>query len=296
MPVRIRWGRELVAAAVLAVATLLPSAAAASDVCWIDPHTGRLLCAASGGLPGLDPVLPPPPEGTPGPLRYLRLGWDGGAGRCWYWSRRPPGLDSWDPANDAAIIATRAAFPQCPATGSGPSPGVAATAWSVFRAFPLARPVLRLEPSAHGVTGLPTYASVVPPRALRHAETLPDGTLLEVEARVEQVTVDWGDGTLDTYAPAAVRPYPSGAARHAYAAKTCPPSYRVGHPAGPRCHPQRRFYEVRVSFTWSGRYRHGGGWIELGSLDRGTEHRYDVDEVVGVLEPLPGQSSGSTTR
>ena len=48
--------------------------------------------STSGGTPGT--TIPAPP------LRYLATTEHPEDGLCWFWSPYPPGLDSWDPAND----------------------------------------------------------------------------------------------------------------------------------------------------------------------------------------------------
>ena len=62
-------------------------------------------------------------------------------------------------------------------------------------------------------------------------------------------------------------------------------SYRSEHPFGGNCHPTLEAYPIIATFTWEGRYRIGGGWTYLGTLDRTVTVLYDVDEVQGVLLP-----------
>ncbi|OFW65924.1 MAG: hypothetical protein A2Z12_08055 [Actinobacteria bacterium RBG_16_68_21] len=214
------------------------------------------------------------------PLRYLATGDDPQLGPCWYWSRYPPGLDAWDPANDAGIIFTRWELPECPSHPGSTTITVTSEAWDVFRSFSLERPAPALHP-ATGITNLPTLADLPRPQPLSHEEVLPDGRLLEVRADIETVWIDWGDGT-----PAAGYPAVAafaGDASHAYTVKTCPEEYRLHDPSGWRCHPTLDRYPVRVTFGWVGRYRAGGSWTLLGTIERVTTLPYDVDEVVGVL-------------
>ena len=279
-------------AAVLVLALLIPVglaaavAAGADGGCVITP-TG-LDCSAdgtsstSGGTPGATiPALP---------LRYLATTEPPDDGLCWFWSPYPPGLDSWDSADDMAILWTLWALPECP-DGTAPVvvPGtswVVARAWEVFRSFPLAAPRPTLQPGRHGITGLPSYLAAAVPTPLAHREVLPDGRALEVEARVATALVDWGDGTPTlAYDPAALLSYPDGRARHAYALKTCPPGYRASHPSGGNCHPRLEAYPLTVTFRWTARYRIGAAWVDLGHLERSTAVAYDVDEVIGVLQP-----------
>lgn len=210
------------------------------------------------------------------PYRYLRTRADPVVGTCWYWSRYPPGLDGLDPANDADIIWTRFEYPECPAGGGS---SVTTRAWEVFRSFPLRIPVPAIRPTV-GITNLGSIVTAARAYPLRHVETLPDGRVLEVEAYVARVPIAWGDGT-PTISYSATTTFGSGAS-HAYALKTCPESYRSGHPAGYRCHPTLDAYRVTVSFGWMGRYRTDGGtWVNLGTLYRSTAFTYDVDEVIG---------------
>ena len=268
------------------VALAAVAAAGADGGCVITP-TG-IDCSAegtsttAGGTPG---------GGNPGlPLRYLATTEHPDTGLCWFWSPYPPGLDAWDPASDQDLLWTLWALPECPASlPSSDTPGtswVEARAWEVFRSFPLAAPEPALQPGRHGITGLPTFLSAARPVPLSHLEVLPDGLTLEVAARVIAARVDWGDGSPAIgYDPARLLPYPSGAARHTYRLKTCPAEYRRSHPSGGNCHPVLEAYPIAVTFVWTARYRLGGDWMDLGSLDRSTRVPYDVDEVIGVLQP-----------
>jgi hypothetical protein len=276
----------LFAALLTPLALAAAVAAAADGGCVITP-TG-IDCSAegasstSGGTPGSTiPALP---------LRYLATTEHPDDGLCWFWSPYPPGLDSWDSANDMEILWTRWALPECPGSGAGTvTPGTSwaeTRAWEVFRSFPLAAPRPALQPGRHGITGLPSYLSSPLPLPLTHRETLPDGSPLEVEARVTAVAIDWGDSSpAFAYSPADLLPWPAGRARHVYALKTCPADYRAAHPSGGNCHPRLEAYPITVTFLWAGRYRLGAGWVELGDLHRATVTAYDVDEVIGVLRP-----------
>jgi hypothetical protein len=158
-------------------------------------------------------------------------------------------------------------------------------AWQVFRSFSLARPAPSLEPAAAGITGLPTFLATPDPADVTHSETLPDGRSLEVRASVATLTVDWGDGTRRNYRPGRALAYPAGTVTHVYTTKTCDAAYRQDGPIGANCHPTLAAYPITATFTWRGRYRIGGNWIDLGTLKRSTNVRYDVDEVQGVLQP-----------
>ena len=102
----------LVLALLAPLALAVAVAAGADGGCVITP-TG-IDCSAegtsstSGGTPGTT---------VPGlPLRYLATTEHPQAGLCWFWSPYPPGLDSWDSANDMEILWTRWALPECPAS------------------------------------------------------------------------------------------------------------------------------------------------------------------------------------
>jgi hypothetical protein len=269
----------------LVLAAVLP--AGADDGCVITPTGIDCSAAGSSTSPGAAPG-----ESTPGlPLRYLATTENPETnGLCWFWSPVPPGLDAWSGTADQAILLTLWALPECPdpeaPTMTLSTEWVVSRAWEVFRSFPLAPPQPTLQPPEHGITGLASYLSAPLPSRLSHAETLPDGRSLAVEARVTTALIDWGDGSpVLRYEPGALRPYPLGSARHTYGLKTCPPDYRVAHPSGRNCHPTLEAYPVEVTFRWTARYRLDGPWVDLGHLDRAAAVAYDVDEVVGVLRP-----------
>ncbi|MDK1019406.1 MAG: hypothetical protein QGD89_08395, partial [Actinomycetota bacterium] len=204
---------------------------------------------------------------------------------CHYWSYRPGGLDSWDPANDPAVIAA-SSLPKCPVV-IVPPVDVPATAWSVFRSWKLAAPRIGVQPADRGITGLPTYLATPAPTSISHNETLPDGRRLRVRAWVTELRVDWGDGTRRSYDPAGALTYPRGSVTHTYTVKTCPPDYRADHPSGGLCHPTLAYYTITALYRWVGEYDVGSGWVHLGILNRTASLSYDVDEVRGVPVPTP---------
>ena len=219
------------------------------------------------------------------PFRYLRIYED----VCWYWSRWPPGIDAWDSANDTLVVLTIWRLEECVWTDPDPveytEEEVISRAWEIFRSFPLAGPTINMQPPDAGITGLPSYASAWTPAPLGHSETLPDGTRLQVQARVDQVLLDWGDETpLEVEAPGAFLPWPDGEVGHTFLLKTCPPEYRREHPSGPNCHPTLEAYPITASFVWRASYAHDGVWHDLGTLARSTTIHYDVDEAVGILK------------
>jgi hypothetical protein len=251
-------------------------ASAQSHGCRYTP-SGHLTCKWSGETEGISAKrTPPEPRPSGGP--WVRTGSDPLLGPCWFWSLSPPGLDSSKPINEGAIIAIVTSQPPC----SGEE--VAAQAWEVFRSFPLAAPEVTFQPST-GITGLDTYLSVARPSSIDWSGVLPSGIPAEVEASITNVRVDWGDGTERTYPLTDLDPYPKGSATHLYHFKTCPPEYRLSHPSGPLCHPSLEAYPITVTYRWFGRFRTGGVWVGLGVLERSASLSYDVDEVIGVLQP-----------
>ncbi len=269
-------------ASVLALITFLAvtwwlSPVASADDCWYEP-IGEIHCSPGGTLPG-GPGRPPPRELPP--IRYLKTSTDPVVGDCYYWSRSPGGLDTWDPANDPAVISITTSMPVCPVASDPP----VTVAWRIFRSFPLAAPAPSLQPLNSGITGPPTYLATPDPVDITHSETLPDGRRLDVRASVAALVISWGDGARASFDPDGARPYPSGSVTHTYVTKTCDATYRQEHPSGGNCHPTLEAYPIRATFTWAGRYRVGGGWIDLGTLNRTVTVNYDVDEVQGVLQP-----------
>jgi len=256
------------------------SPAGADDICEFDRIKNRVVCHDSGTTPGT-PGNADPDDRAP---RYLYVITDAAIGDCKYWSYTPGGLDSWDPADDAAIIAANA-LPICPAVITPPV-DVPATAWSIFRSWHLVPPTPSLQPTERGITGLPTFLASPEPIGITHSEVLPDGRMLRVRARVAELRVDWGDDSRDIHDPSGADPYPAGTVTHTYTTKTCPPEYRAEHPSGGLCHTTLEYYTITAIYRWVGEYHVGSGWLQLGSLDRTALLDYDVDEVRGVPVPV----------
>jgi hypothetical protein len=164
---------------------------------------------------------------------------------------------------------------------------VVARAWSIFRAFPLDPPIFRMTP-AIGITNLPSRLHLAAPRTFTHAETLPDGRRLEVQASVSSVLVEWSDGSPGTSQAVAAAIGDPGAVRHTFFLKSCPSEYRSNHLDGPKCHPFLEEYPITVTLRWTARYRANTAWSSLGTIDRPATIRYDVDEVLGVLGRAEG--------
>jgi hypothetical protein len=249
-----------------------------ADDCYYDTLDGKLICSATGG--STDPSDTTPPRERP-PMRYIYLATDPTGMPCYYWSTTAGGIDVWDPGNDPTTAGIVLTTPVCPVIVETPED----TAWRIFRSFPLALPDPSLEPAAAGITGLPTYLATPDPLDITHVELLPDGRAMEVWATVHTFAVDWGDGTNGSFDAATALSYPAGAVTHTYTTKTCDPTYRSEHPFGGNCHLTLEAYPITATFTWEGRYRIGGGWTYLGTLDRSATVLYDVDEVQGVLLP-----------
>lgn len=152
----------------------------------------------------------------------------------------------------------------------------------MFRSFPLDLPEFHLSPTV-GITNLASRLNLDRPGAFHHAETLPDGRRLEVDAWVETIWIDWSDGTPESHHSLGTAVGNPGGVRHSYRLKTCSADYRIRHLDGPKCHPVHDRYPITVTLVWTGRYRTGGNWTRLGTIDRAASTRYDVDEVMGVL-------------
>jgi len=265
--------------------------AEALDVCRQTPtgidcgYSGSTSTSSSSRRPGASQPTPTPLL----PLRYLATS----GGRCWYWSRYRPGLDSWNSAYDQAIILTRWRLPACSGRRPTPPPvtvfDASVRAWAVFRSFPLDAPRFDLSPIT-GITNLPSRLHLDQPNTFTHAETLPDGRRLEVHAWVTTVWVEWSDGTPSSGHSLAAAVGDPGTVRHTYRLKTCPSAYRTDHLDGPKCHPVHDRYPVTATLEWTARYRAGGPWQQLGPIDRDASIRYDVDEVLGVLQAPSGVS------
>jgi hypothetical protein len=256
---------------IIPIAIALEAAARTYDGCIVTP-TG-LECSFGGTVTSTTVVT------TPGQPRYLVVTTDS-SGPCWYWSASPPGLDSADPANEQQIIFTRATHPRCvPAQPPTTTIDTRSIAWDIFRSWTLRAPGPRLRPTV-GITNLDSVLTTPRPNPLRHTETLPDGRVLEVEARVTAVLVDWGDGTpVFAHDPGVAA---GSGAHHAYRVKTCTAAYRRDHPRRAACHPTLSAYPVTVTHVWQGRYRTGGSWTVLGTIPRAAIVFYDVDEVYGL--------------
>lgn len=251
--------------------------ALADDGCVVDPVEGTIDCSIGGSTPG----SPGPSVGGTTLLRYVYTAFDPAIGDCHFWSPVPGGLDAWNPANDGAIIAITTRLPVCPVTVMTPT----ARAWQIYRSWYLATPQLSVTPDTIGITGLPTHVSAPVPRAITHTETMPNGQVLRVRARVLTVTIEWGDGTITRHDPGRATGYPDGLAFHAYTLKTCSDAYRATHVSGGLCHPFLDHYVIDATYTWVASYSIGRGWIPLDAADRSSFIPYEVAEARGVNLP-----------
>ena len=263
---------------------MLHPVGALADDCRFEPGANRIVCNPTGEQidegSGPGPGTGTPVDDDPG-LRYVYTATDPGIGACYYWSNVVGGLDAWDPANDAAVIAVTLSLPECP-------PGVVdpeVRAWSVFRSWDLQPPNPSVSPPDQGVTGLPSHIEAPVPVPLVHDEVLPDGRPLQVRASVKNLTVAWGDGTAASHDPSEATGYPDGSVSHVYELKTCTATYRDEHPSGGLCHPMLEAYLIDVSWVWVGEFNVGAGWVPLGTLTRTAQTPYEVDEVRGITVP-----------
>ncbi len=137
--------------------------------------------------------------------------------------------------------------------------------WEEIANFDFETPDAELQPGT-GVTGLPTYVDVDPPRPDTRTLVSPvTGEVVEAEFVVAAVTIDWGDGSLDEITPSLYPlfgPYPDGRITHMYETKGT--------------------YDATVSYVWSVRWRYAGdAWQVINDIDPTTwTTPYQVDEIV----------------
>ena len=137
--------------------------------------------------------------------------------------------------------------------------------WETVAAFDFEVPEATLQPE-DGVTGLPTYAVVDPPRPVIESLTAPvTGTLVEVEFTVASVILDWGDGEPEPISPLVYDlfgPHPDGEITHTYETKD--------------------LYSTSVTYDWKVRWRvDGGPWDTVNGIEPTVwTGPYQVDEIV----------------
>lgn len=230
-----------------------------------------------------------PGETPPGDLQPS-VGNDA-TGMCWFWTSA---------ASDWVILATFAdgsailgiyvesllvldtgQIPRCtsePDVGDPPDE----VAWDAITEYVHDPPEPDLNPPIGlGLTGMVTHAGVPVPGAWADTISIPLYTI-EVEVRVDALTIDWGDGWVTDYPPDAypsIVGYPDGIARHVYEVKTCdPPGTR------PDCDPEEVAYPVTISYVWGARWRaNGGSWITVDVPPSATTVAYPVTEAISTL-------------
>jgi hypothetical protein len=170
----------------------------------------------------------------------------------------------------------RTSYAHCPAEYD-----VETSVWEVFASLELEIPEPVLAPEAAGITGLASYLTDEADTYVYWSGDLPSGVFAEVEATLDEVLVEWGDGAVGLH-PASALAAEDGIS-HTYETKTCTAEYRSSHPRGHLCHPTLDSYPISVTYLWSGRYRTTGEWIEIGTRNLTTTIGYDVDEAIGVL-------------
>ncbi len=288
-------------AIVLLMVTLVPATSAAGipdevSACWVEDRfdpidlssftvtvcrvAGELVEYGSGGAPRSDLG---PDVGTAGGVQ------------CWFWTGRdtqwvfvalnPDNTATlgWDPDGvPGGPVAVDITLEVC---RSEPVPAVppSVEVWEAIEDYVHTRPDPTFDPPPpRGLAGLETYAAVAVPDPF--ATTLVSagtGAVLDVEAWVDEVRIDWGDGTVDAFPPVLfplLDGTPEGAAVHVYEVKTCDP------PGGPRCHPTLTAYPLSVAFSWFARWRvDGGPWLTLVVPDTVTAVDYPVTEVIGLV-------------
>lgn len=291
---RLSHPTRAVALALLA-AVLLPTAAEAQTTyvsCWVektvDPLFGDIryvtVCRLADGN-----IEEHPGEEPPGPLNPS-LGNDA-TGECWYYTSF---ATNWmilsRITNEIAILGLElngvtlldtGPIPRCTSEPTPEEPPEE-EAWEAITAYIHDPPTPELNPPIGlGLTGLETFAGVAVPGPWAETIVIP-GYTLDVEVIVANLTIDWGDDTVDTYPPRLYERlvgYPTGVARHMYEVKTCVPPGR-----DPDCHPDHSAYPLIVSYEWEARWRiNGGAWIPVDVPPSTTTVDYPVIEVVSVL-------------
>ena len=150
---------------------------------------------------------------------------------------------------------------------SGPT--VAEIAATMARDLPYPAVTIGANPGGRGLTGLESWFWIegYDGGTIVDAVTGFD-TLVEVEARAESATWDFGDDTGSTGAPIGTGPT-TPSATHRYETRSDP----IG-------------YTVTTAFSFSVRYRvDGGDWIELPPVERAASRAYEVVESRGQLVP-----------
>lgn len=266
----------LVCLVVMGVAATPPVDAAESYVCWYQPAPSNgvgdasLVCRIDGALviefPTVPPIVTVPDIGfdVTGPCWYRRSGgWSG-----WVLATVYPNLDArlwWSPSGDpAGPFLGDATYRAC-VTEPSPTPPPITAVWEFIERYPFAVPRPAVSPPGRGIVGVPVYVDVDPPRPVTSTIASPLGGSIDVEIKVETVTIVWGDGSRSSFGPDTwhlLGGHPEGAALHAY------------EESAPR--------DLEVSFDWGARWRiSGGSWQPVAVPATRAVVGYPVDEVVG---------------
>jgi hypothetical protein len=216
-------------------------------------------------------------------------------GACWYWrsawanwvlftrygdNTADLGYDPGAPGGPVDVFVT---YPICVSEPTDEDPGEV-LAWNLISAYVHQLPAPSFNPPVPwGLTGAETYLALSPPPPYADSLSPPAGGVLFVEAWVQAVMIDWGDGVSEAFPPELyplLTGYPSGIGPHVYEVKTCePPGSR------PRCHESLSSYPLEVSYQWAARWRIGAGdWITLAVPPTTTLTPYPVREVIAVLD------------
>jgi hypothetical protein len=199
---------------------LLPASALAESfsACWVvqttDPWSGKTQTVTRCRISGGSIVDYASDSAVPSQL-YAQTGTDL-TGQCWYYTSAVTQYVilvqyangdadiGFDPGGAGGIVAIGPTLPRCtsePTAATDPMADV----YSYVMQYIHDPPTPQLNPrSGDGVTGLDTYVGVAVPDD--HSASLTSGaTTLDVFIEVSAVTVNWGDGLVDSY-PATSNP------------------------------------------------------------------------------------------
>jgi len=291
--------KRLVLLVAALTATTLPAGATETWVCWsateLDPNYGWTKTVTRCRIGGSAIVDYDQAIGESPPVfLYPNVGADS-SGTCWYWTSQRTnwvllGYDSsgrailgYDPDGipGGPIVLQAYEFACTSEPVEVPSP--LEEAYEVLSSYehPPPDPLVNPAPGL-GVTGMETFIRADPPQPWSDSIVSPiTGLTIDVEAWVEALAIDWGDGT-ETVIPAELFPlltgYPDGIEPHVYEVKTCDP------PGGLRCHPSLSSYTLTLSYLWEAQYRvDGGEWTALAVDPTVTVIDYPVSEIIGVI-------------
>lgn len=277
-----------IAVRALVVALLLvPAIAAAAEefsACWVATvwnettlrETTITRCRIAGGEVvdyGSDLSVPS--------RLYPNLGIDLN-GECWYLTSAATSwvylslfvngdaILGWDPdpaiPGGVALATTR--IPRCT---SEPNPAVnpETEVWQYVTQYIHDPPTPDLSPPpGEGVAGLETFIGVIIPDDHVAQIVSTTGLTLDIEINVSGVTINWGDGDIDSLTAdrEALSGYPEGAVTH---------TYEVKDESG---------YQLSASYEWRARWRVAGGtWESLAVPSTTTSVVYPVAEIVSVI-------------